>query len=260
VKKIMITIFYALVSPSIFSQDVATIRDFDLDTITQLGGEIYRLDNYGARATDILFNQGLNLSLYPIRGWIITEEGGDTRVSFVGEFDGEIHAVFDIWPDLDPEQQFTIAGGRKLTVEEMAQFKARQTANTATSVYCSNNYNSVVLKDPTSESWLVYLLAATNEPGIIMAGGHYRYTISINGESVQYADRLSRSCLTLNKNSTELPEGAEPVAMYMTHIVSNTPVETHIYLSLLHQMAFAISAGENTIWMVDGTQVYQIEQ
>lgn len=242
------------------SQEPPEIRAFDLTTISELGQEIYRVDKYAAYAADILFRQQLDLSDYRVRGWVVTEADRNPLVTFVGEYEDELRGLFEIRPESELPEQFKIVAGRELTWEERAKFAARETASAATLEYCSNSYNTVVLPDPTSDSWLVYLLAATDQPGLVLAGGHYRFTISSDGMSVQSVDRLSRSCLTIDKHGADVPEGATPVMMFMTHIVSDTPVETHVFLSLLHDMDFAIGTEGGVVWKVSGEQIGQIER
>ena len=45
----------------------------------------------------------------------------------------------------------------------------------------------------------------------------------------------------------------------MTHIVSNTPVETHVFLSLLHNIDFFVMTPDDTIWRVSEGAISHIE-
>jgi len=232
------------------AQNTSHIREFDLETINKLGHEIYRIDQYASIATDILFNQGLNLKNYPIRGWIVMEYSDGVSITFVGEYKSGLRGVFEIRPNAEPKDRFKIVEGRKLTTVEESKFKARQTASKGINEYCSNRYNTVVIADPTSDSWLVYLLAATDDPNLILAGGHYRFTISKDGTTILNTDKLSNSCLTLNKKAEDIPNGATPVMMFMSHLVSKTPIETHVYLTLLHHMDFAVATNDGKVWKI----------
>ena len=259
-KTYIIIICLIVISANTHAQNTSNIREFDLETIIKLGNEIYRLDKYAASATDILFEQRLDLSKYPVRGWVVTEESGETLVTFIGEYSDGLRGVFEVRPDLNTVDRFKIVEGRELSPLEKSKFNARQTASNGITDYCSDRYNTVVIEDPTGDAWLVYLIAASIEPDLILAGGHYRITVSKDGNKIINSDKLSRSCLTLNKKDSDIPEGATPVMMFMTHIVSPTPVETHVFLSLLHNMDFAIGTEGNKIWKVSGSGIEVIEQ
>jgi hypothetical protein len=251
----LLTFFPALVLP----QDSTAIREFDLRTVSKLGRDIYRIDQHAARATDILFEQGLELQRYPIRGWVVTEDKDGVLVTFVGEYENEMRGVFEIRPESMASNRFRNVEGRDLTSEESSRFNARQIAAEAVTEPCSEKYNTVVIPDPEDELWLVYLLAATTEPDLILAGGHYRYTVSQDGTTLLQSDRLSNSCLALDKSGTDTPAGAVTVMKFLTHKVSSTPIETHVFLSLLHEMEFAVITPDKVIWQVSGDQVSRLE-
>lgn len=242
------------------ADDLPEIRDFDLETTSELGKELYRIDQYAARATDILFEQELDLQTYPVVGWIVNLDDDGVLVTFIGEYPNGLRGIFDIRPDARNERRFEISEERKLSDEELARFRARQTAANAITAPCSDRYNSVVLPDPKGESWLVYQLPATMDSDLILVGGYYRVTISSDGNDVLRSDRLSNSCLTLTKQPADMPSGATPVMMFMTHLLSSTPIETHVFLSLLHEMDFAVSTPDGVIWKVSGEQISKLDQ
>lgn len=70
-------------------------------------------------------------------------------------------------------------------------------------------------------------------------------TVSADGRSLIRVDKLFRSCLRLASNPPDLPADARPVALFMTHLVSNTPVETHVFLSLQFDIDFAVGTPPN---------------
>lgn len=251
--RIALTPFLIMIPTVMFADGSNEIRDFDLPTISELGEEIYRVDQIAADATDILFEQGLDLSRYPVRGWVVTEDDKGALVTFVGEFESGIRGVFDVRPQLTDDSRFKVVERRALSKEELSRFRARQTVQASAVEICSERYNFVVLPDPQSESWLVYLLAATMEADLILAGGHYRFTVSSDGETILNTDRLSNSCLTLRKSDSS-------VIMIMSHIVSQTPIETHVFLSLLHKIDFAISTTDETLWKVSGEKISKLKR
>lgn len=233
------------------------IRAFSIDVIEQLGREIYRRDMAAAEATDIMLEQGLDLDAYPLRGWVVTEDSAGVLVTFVGQYDAEYKAVFDIRPDASGAPRFALAERRALSTEEAAQFRARSVAQDEVREPCSERYNSVILKDPETDGWIVYWLAATTQPGVMVLGGHYRVMVSASGQEVIAADRLSRSCMALEQPAPTLEQ--ETAAAVVTHLVSSTPVETHVFASLLHRKPIYVATGDETLWAVEGDRIRQVD-
>jgi hypothetical protein len=235
------------------------IRELGLDVVEELGREIYRHDMAAAAATDIMLDQGLALDDYPLRGWVITENAAGLLVTFIGEYDGEYKALFDVRPDRNTRPSFALAEQRALSSEEAAQFRARMSAEAELKEPCSERYNSVVLQDPESDGWIVYWLAATMEPGAIVIGGHYRVMVSANGEEIIAADRLSRSCMVIEPPA-DSAAGDAVAAAVVTHLVSSTPVETHVFLSLLHRKPIYVATGTDTIWAVEAGSIRKVDE
>jgi hypothetical protein len=231
------------------------IRELSLGVIEELGREIYRRDMAASAATDVMLAQRLELDDYPLRGWVVTEEASGLLVTFIGEYDGEYRAVFDVRPGERGTRQFALAEQRALSSEEAAQFGARTAAQGEIGEPCSERYNSVVLRDPESDGWIVYWLAATTQPGTMVIGGHYRVMVSANGEEVLAADRLSVSCMAIEQP----PQGAETAAAVVTHLVSSTPVETHVFASLLHGKPIYVLTDDDTVWAVEGERIRQVD-
>jgi hypothetical protein len=134
------------------------------------------------------------------------------------------------------------------------RYAARQAAIAAIPKFMTKTYNFEVLDAPDGKGFLVYALAATKDPNEVVVGGHYRVSVSAEGK-VEQVDALSRSFLVLKKNGPEVPKGNQLAGLTMSHIVSKTPVETHVYLSLVHKLPFYIIAGEREIWKVEDGKI-----
>jgi hypothetical protein len=234
------------------------IRDFSLDVIEALGREIHRRDMAAATATDIMLDQRLNLDDYPLRGWVVTEDAAGLLVTFVAEYDGEYKAVFDVRPDATGRRRFALLEGRALSTEEALQFRARAVSQSEIAEPCSDRYNSVVLMDPENDGWIVYWLAATTQPGTMVLGGHYRVMVSADGQEVVAADRLSRSCIALEQAAQSVEQ--ETAAAVVSHLVSATPVETHVFASLLHRKPIYVLTENDTIWAVEGDSIRKVDE
>ncbi len=135
-----------------------------------------------------------------------------------------------------------------LNADQRAMFFARQTAILAMSTRCSDAYNTVVLPyEGKDAAWAVYLLAATAEVGKVVVGGHVRVLVRDGGQGIADYRQLSKSCLTLEMPP---PDAERPVALVLTHVLDDHPIETHVFLSLLHEQNLLVMT-ESALWSVD---------
>ncbi len=131
-----------------------------------------------------------------------------------------------------------------------ARKRAKQTAMAALQGKLFNiHYDYVVLDDPDGSGFLVYALGATNNPYKIVIAGHFRVTVSANGQKAERIDALSRG-LSISNNT---PKTA---GMYMAQIVSSKPIETLIYTSDLTKLPIAVATPPNgQVWFVENGRI-----
>lgn len=143
---------------------------------------------------------------------------------------------------------------RTLTSSQLVRAKAVKTAVGAYTEgslpWCGGQFNTVVLDDPDGSGFLVYLLRPIPGRGLIPVGGHYRITVSADGAAAERIDQLFASCLTIDPKDG-VPEGTKIVAATMSHIVSPTPLETHVFLSLQEKLPFYVITGDSRIWHIE---------
>ena len=113
----------------------------------------------------------------------------------------------------------------------------------------------MVVADPDSDNWLVWLLTATTDANILPMGGHYRFRISADGLTVVRRDLLSTGCLNMALTSPDHPQ--RPEALVVTQIVSSGPVETHVFLSLQHHIPIYV-IHDDTTFVIDGDCIRDI--
>lgn len=229
----------------------AEIRKFDKATIERLGVAIYEQDIRAAAATDLLLAKKIDAVKEGLRGWIVEGDEKAMLVRFVREKNGVLEAFYDVTFEGGKKPGILMPENTKLSDAQIAQFKARLLAAKNITKPASRNYNIVILPDPEADGFLVYALAATTEPNAVMVGGHYRFTVSKDGEHLQRSDELFVSFMVLSTKPSGLPPGASLAALTVTTLVSDMPLETHVYLSLLHKMPFVVSAANGSIWTVE---------
>jgi hypothetical protein len=234
------------------------IREFDIPTIEKLASDMYVQDQHAWKATAALLSQHPQAELLQekVRGWLVDDRDGVEVVRFVRDGTNGPEAAYDVSfgslrqaaPDVSVPQD------RTLSASERAKFAARSLAVRNITQRCSTTYNTIVLKDPSGEGWIVWVMAATTDPDAIMMGVHYRFTISADGSRIISQDALARGCLAIKKTQN----GQTASAIGMTQIVSNIPVETTLFASLQHNMMFLILTADGGQWQVAGGHIARL--
>ena len=232
------------------------IEEWSLDKVSRIGREIYRYDRAAWLASDVLMATPDKSALSTLRGWIVVPDGDALKVRFIAEGEGGVfRGGWDVRVDDDGAGPMLAAADTPPTPDELAMFKARQTAaNNIGRLQCSDRLNTIVMRDPDSEGWLVWLLTSTNDANVIPIGGHYRFTISADGASVVRRDMLSNSCFMASRQAEG---GAQPAALMLTQIVSKGPVETHVFLSIQNRLPIYIAANDQ-FFAVEGARIRDV--
>ncbi|WP_146180168.1 hypothetical protein [Opitutus sp. ER46] len=234
------------------TEERAAIRDFDLDTAGRLGRAIYEHDRLAWVATDVMLAQVPKTTLQKekVSGWVVETAPHSALVRFLRAAEGGgQEAAYDVVFEKNVKPRLMVPERRALTVSQLARAKRLFTATKALAgrPQCPGRSNVVVLDDPSGDGLIVYVLRPKMKPEEIPVGGHYRVMVTANGETVKQVDQLFASCLTLNR-----PEGehAAEAMLFMSHIVSPRPLETHVFLSLQEKLPFLVMTGEKEIWEV----------
>ena len=249
---------------SVEEAPLPTIREFDVATLGRLGREIYRQDQYAWHGTDAVMEKvgQAQMAAEKCCGWVVDTSGEEPLLRFVRRTSDGEEAAYDVRFPADAKPAVSVPENRALTEHQVGLRRALATA-TAGFVdarlplcRCRGNYNFVVLDDPSGAGFLVYLLRPKTTDDEIPVGGHYRISVSADGRTVTQIDRLWRSCLTMDRRQGTSAEG-KMVAIGMNHIVSATPLETHVFLSLQEKLPFYVVTKDGRLWNVDGGQIQQ---
>lgn len=227
--------------------DTPAIRDFDIETVETLGRAIYDMDRFAWVGTDALLEAVPQEQLAGMIGWIVVERDGAHIVRFGQGSPAAPVPFYDVTFRGDAEP-VVAPGSGAFSDTERAMFRAVGLARGGVTQPCSNRYNSVILPDTDGDGWLVWMFAATTQQGVVPVGGHYRFTISADGQTIEQADRLSRSCLTMQRTPSA-------VGLGVSHIVSDRPVEAHVFLSLSHGLPLFVIIPDREMWQVNGDEI-----
>ena len=161
------------------------IRAFDTGTLEQLGATIYRQDRAAWLASDALTAKIKDPAKEKIIGWVVEGHGDAEIVRFVRDAGQGPELAFDVEVTAKGAGKPTTPSDRSLSDQERAAFAARMTAAKIAPKPCAGTFNSVVAKDPASDGWLVWLLSPSPARGAVPVGGHYRFSISADGQTVK---------------------------------------------------------------------------
>lgn len=250
-------LFLMIAAPAWAADDppAAPIRDFDIATIERLGQEMYAQDQEAWKATDVLLarvaqDQARKDKLH---GWITETHGAQDLVRFVHDTDSGPEIYFDVSFAGVAPPFLSAPQNRTLTPEELGQYNARKLAMSATPARCSDTYNTVALKDPQGDGWLIWVMASTKDPDALMMAGHMRFTVSKDGKTVKRQDALSRGCMQFSRKDSK-PGGS----MILSHVVSLTPVETHVFASLSYRTGFYIGTTDGRAWKISDGHIANV--
>ena len=118
------------------------------------------------------------------------------------------------------------------------------------------HYDYVVLNDPDGSGFLVYALGQGSKPGDTVVFGHFRVTVSVDGEKAQRVDALSSSLVIDSKNINPSPRGYHKVAFACATPVGTRPSETLIYASNMMKMPIAVATAPNgQVWFIENGKI-----
>lgn len=232
------------------------VEAWPLAKVQRLGQALYDQDIAAARGTDALLARFKGQPPPDLAGWIVVGEGRDQTVRFLAR-DGEgVRAAWDIPVRNGRAGDVVEVADTALPAEQLAMFRARTTAaNNMGALRCTPRYNAIVLDDPDSDGWLVWLLASTNQSNQLILTGHYRFRISADGSEVVRRDQLSASCII----QTADPAQGQLAGLTVSHIVSPQPVETHVFTSLLYRLPVYVVAGDK-LYGVEGARIREVRR
>ena len=225
----------------------------------ETGNRIYEKDQLAARATDALFEAVDVDTGPPVQGWVTVQRGDDWLVRFITTASGEHRAAYDVHLDVDGAVTVEVRSPpQPLEKYEVAMFRARQSALEAIPFQCTEKLNTVVLPSTDGNGWIIYVLSSTTVAGEMVVGGHFKATVSQDGSEVIKMEKLANTCLTLNSREGAKSQGeGETVGAFVTHDLSDTPNETHVFLSRVHHIPLFVIT-KTGIWIVgDGTIRYE---
>ena len=221
----------------------------------EMGRAIFEQDRVSAWGTDAVLGEAPGESR--VKGWVTVPEGTAWTVHFIGLEEEAPVVLYQVrFAEATPAaaRLSRVEPPRPAEGQVLEMFRARQAAMREPFERCAPAYNTVVLKDPASTSWIVYILAATSNPGDLVLGRHLRRMVAADGSKVLATQALSKGCMIMRRP----PDSRDVAGPYVTHLVTPCPTEGHVFASLLYRMPIFVGAGTGT-WRVDEGRVRFLE-
>ena len=236
----------------------AQVEAWPLTQTGAIGSSIFLQDRAAARATDALLARFGGKPPEGLIGWIVVENGEDQLVRFLLGDPAAPRPGYDILVDKNGRAGAVIeATGAALPDDQAVRYFARNTAAAGIgALRCAARYNAVVLDDPDSDGWLVWLLASTTDANKVPMGGHYRFHVSADGRTLEKREQLSGGCLDLDRRQAQ--QGGQTVGLMTNVIVAPQPLEVHVFLSLLNRLPIYVAAGDK-LWSVQGALIREVD-
>jgi hypothetical protein len=229
----------------------------------EYGYAIYLQDKASAIGTDVLVGKLGSLERHGLGGYITIREGteeGEPLPSWQVVFftDGDppaIKYVVHVPMEREKERRFEERSPPERIPEPLLNLiRARQAAIEAAGPF-TQAMNPVVMPagalGHARDDILVELLAGTTEPNTVVLGKHFRVIVSADGRRVESVMPLSKGALVLKMRDAE---GKKIVAMYATDLVTEYPLETHVFASLAAKLPLYLGTSRG-VWFVDGDRI-----
>lgn len=229
-----------------------------------LGRELYIIDKMAAIGTDVMLENLTDSKKAGICGYIVFREGNEQNQPtgswlvqfFVDEAEPKIGYKVLITPPTTPGRTKTqfeeVTPPRAPTDGELNLFRSIRTALVAVPDRPNQPVNPVVIPAQAigEEGILVYLLAGTKKDKVAVMGKHYRVLVSNDGLKVNRVEPLTKTVLETQFNPPE--PGGKPDALIVTHLFSDYPFETHVFISNLHHVPLFVGTEKYTWCISEG--------
>lgn len=236
----------------------------DLDGLVEraeaIGRAIYVLDSASAVGTDALLDEVPDPEQAGLAGYLtVADTGSDGRPT--GSF-----RVYFFTDEERPRVSYTVSvSGAAVEDAHVRKNESPEAPSEAVALLIRARQTALgALKQPVQpinpvvvpgraigeQGFLVYLLAGTKRPNVAVLGRHYRVVVSPDGGSVKRFEPLSKGILELALESPDMPKGAKVHGLLVTHLVTDYPLETHVFVSLLYGKPLFVGTARG-LWKVE---------
>lgn len=223
-----------------------------------IGRELYVLDKVAAIGTDVLLANVQHPETQHVVGYLPLREANDagepTGVFQVAFFTSEQppRIAYRIHVQANQKPRFEALDPPLVAKEDFAALVRSRQAALAAVPHPLQPLNPVLIPaEAYGESGtLVYLIAGTTKPKLAIFGKHYRALVATGGTQVSYLKELTKTALEVPTEQ----DGHAAVALSISHLVTDYPLETHVFTSLLLRLPVYVVTSRG-MWRVNGDQI-----
>lgn len=225
-----------------------------------IGRTLYLLDRVSAIGTDIMLANVASPEQRGIGGYLTMREGedrpGDTWLVqfFTVAEPRKVLCRVRVAAQPEREPTFESLDPPPLASDDMQRVMRAQSTALAALGPPAQPQNPLVLPGAAigEDGFLVYLLAGTTRPDLAVFGQHHRVLVSSDGLTVAKLEPMSKTVLEVPLTNGRL--GSRVEELFVTHLVTRCPTETHVFVSLLHRVPVCVGTATG-IWLVDGDKI-----
>jgi hypothetical protein len=116
-------------------------------------------------------------------------------------------------------------------------------------------FNTVVVPSRNGGPVAVYLLSAQKDVELYPVDGHYRVTVTTDGQVLE-SRPLSGECFNLPM--PKLPNGAKPLGVLVDHLLDPVPTEMHVFASYNLRMPLFVRTAGGRFWEVRKSKIKSV--
>jgi hypothetical protein len=232
-----------------------------------LGRTIYFVDKASAIGTDVLREKVPDRNERRLGGWLTMRDAdtsGIDSVFWVLFFtqDSPPRLAFRIRVPVRGEPTLEEVSPPTLLDDALTRLVRARAAAIAAVPRGARRINPVILPGSAfgrPDSLVVYLLAAEQKAGEMVFGIHYRVLVSADGSTVKQVIPLSKSAIVIPPAEEGQLAGAKRVAIVVSQIVTDWPLETHVFVSMLHGGTPVNVVTRRGTWLVVGDRITLVD-
>lgn len=215
------------------------------------GRSLFQFDQAASVATDEVLSRIDDGAKSELVGWICEPSEKGITTSFLVRPNGQAVGIrYSVLTSNGLVVPGTFKRTEKilpLTDRQREQDLARKLALETFTEPCSKDYNTVVLRNMSDSNpvWDVYLIPASEKPGVVLLGGFERFRISSDGTRILSKRKYTKSCL-------ELPAPPNSQGLFTSHLLDGQPTEVHVYMGLINRANLYVATIQNAcMWSVE---------
>lgn len=122
----------------------------------------------------------------------------------------------------------------------------------ADKLLCDGDYQAVRVADEQAQIEHIYLILQPEKSKGVQFGRHVRFDFKLGTNDLEKIEISTKTCLLV-----PLDESSDEAA-FITHLLSETPTDFHVYLSLHHQKVIFVSTSAG-LWKIENGHISKTE-